>query len=91
MSIDVAATVNGEWPDWTEFDDDGEDFDLSFLGVEMREPTILEMMLLFRFFCMYGNKSITGPGRKIINALGGTDLPDDSLAYLLWMQVRDDD
>lgn len=50
-----------------------------------REPTILEMMLLMRFFMSYGRRQDPG-----INLLSYqlTEMPDSVGAYWLWMHTR---
>ena len=72
------------------WDDEDDELDLDFeVFVPMREPTILEMMLLLRFFRTYGQKSVA-PSKNLLSMVDDLDLPDDALAYMLWMKLRED-
>lgn len=51
-----------------------------------RDPTILEVMVMMRFFMRYGSGINPGPN---LLAYQLTDMPDSVNAYWFWMHLRD--
>lgn len=56
------------------------------IDVELREPTVLEMMILLAVFMRYAHGPLEF--KRNLEDLFWFELPDEAFAYILWTEFR---